>query len=74
MDNIGGISRASADEARCSLSGRQGLGGPQPQEVKRMLTLAREALEADRVWLVKRRDQIASAEAKLNQAFTKLLP
>ena len=53
---------------------RQGLGGPQPQEVKRMLTLAREALEADRVWLVKRRDQIASAEAKLNQAFTKLLP
>jgi hypothetical protein len=39
-----------------------------------MLTLAREALEADRVWLVKRRDQIACAEAKLNQAFTKLLP
>lgn len=53
---------------------RQGIGGPQPQEVKRMLLLANEALKADQLWLVKRRDQLATAEAKLNQAFTALLP
>lgn len=53
---------------------RQGLGGPQPQEVKRMLALAKASLEADRTWLSKRRDQLSSAEAKLNLAFSKLLP
>ena len=65
--------RAALSPTQMVLS-RQGIGGPQPEEVKRMLSLANEALKADQVWLVKRRDQLAGAEAKLNQAFTLLLP
>jgi argininosuccinate lyase len=65
--------RAALSPTQMVLS-RQGLGGPQPQEVKRMLALADQSLQADQRWLADRRDQLASAEAKLNLAFTKLLP
>jgi len=52
---------------------RVGLGGPQPAETTRMLAVAREALAADRAWVGDRRDRIAAAEARLNEAFAALL-
>jgi argininosuccinate lyase len=53
---------------------RKGLGGPQPEEVQRMLGLAAAAIDADRLWLSQRRDQLSAAEAKLNTAFARLTP
>jgi argininosuccinate lyase len=52
---------------------RVGIGGPQPGEVKRMLGLARESLERDKVWLTGRNASLIEAEAKLNTAFFKYL-
>ncbi|MFM7255831.1 MAG: lyase family protein [Betaproteobacteria bacterium] len=52
---------------------RKGIGGPQPAEVRRMLTLAEASVEADRLWLSQRRDQLSTAEAKLNMAFARLM-
>lgn len=51
---------------------RVGIGGPQPAEVRRMLSLAKTMLAADRAWLDERNAKLAAAEAKLNQAFQKL--
>jgi len=52
---------------------RVGVGGPQPTEVRRMLSQAQKSLDSDRAWVADRRLQIAVAEAKLNNAFTALL-
>jgi argininosuccinate lyase len=52
---------------------RVGIGGPQPTEVKRMLGLATETLAADTTWLNERNTRLLEAQAKLNQAFQKLL-
>jgi argininosuccinate lyase len=52
---------------------RVGVGGPQPAEVKRMLGLANETLAADNAWLNERNTKLVEAQAKLNQAFRKLL-
>jgi argininosuccinate lyase len=52
---------------------RVGIGGPQPGEVKRMLVLARESLDRDKVWLTGRNASLIEAEAKLNTAFFKYL-
>ena len=52
---------------------RVGIGGPQPDEVRRMLGEARHALAADRQWVAERRLRLAEAEAKLNTAFGALL-
>lgn len=52
---------------------RVGIGGPQPAEARRMLEASRQALAADRSWVNQRRDQLATAEAKLNTAFSALL-
>jgi argininosuccinate lyase len=51
---------------------RVGIGGPQPEEVKRMLGLSQDALLADSAWLDERNAKLAAAQAKLNQAFQKL--
>ena len=49
--------------------GRRGVGGPQPDEVKRMLATEREGVSADQSWLRGRVGQLARAEAALDQAF-----
>lgn len=51
---------------------RKGTGGPQPQEVKRMLLEARKTLQADQQWLKERREKLKGAETHLDQAFDKL--
>lgn len=52
---------------------RVGLGGPQPDEVRRMVAQARQALADDRRWAAERRQRLAASEAKLNRAFAALL-
>jgi len=52
---------------------RKGTGGPQPEEVQRMLGEARKALDADQSWLRERRQKLTSAEGELDKAFEKLL-
>jgi argininosuccinate lyase len=53
---------------------RKGTGGPQPEEVRRMLAEAHKALDGDRQWLNEKRDKLARAERGLDTAFDKLLP
>jgi argininosuccinate lyase len=53
---------------------RTGTGGPQPEEVKRMLVEARRTLESDQLWLQTRRTSLTTAEGNLDRAFEKLLP
>ena len=52
---------------------RKGTGGPQPQEVKRMLAEAHKTLDADQAWLRERREKLTQAEGNLDRAFEKLL-
>ncbi|WP_263263894.1 argininosuccinate lyase [Pseudomonas sp. RIT-PI-S] len=56
------------------VNSRKGTGGPQPAEVQRMLSEARERLSSDREWLHQRVARIAEADVALDQAFAKLLP
>jgi argininosuccinate lyase len=51
---------------------RKGLGGTQPEEVNRMLAEHRRVLENNGVWLRARREALAQADAKLEQAFRDL--
>lgn len=48
-------------------------GGPQPAELDRMITAARDALSADKQWITDRRDHIAASLEKLDQDFSTLL-
>jgi argininosuccinate lyase len=50
----------------------RGLGGPQPAEVHRMLEAQRKQLAADQAWIVERETRLATASARLEQAFTAL--
>lgn len=52
---------------------RVGTGGPQPTEVQRMLTQARQTLERDRTWLRERREKLAEAQRSLEEAFQQLV-
>lgn len=48
---------------------RKGLGGTQPDEVSRMLNEHRRTLGANQAWLKARRDALANADQRLEQAF-----
>jgi argininosuccinate lyase len=52
---------------------RKGTGGPQPEEVKRMLAEAHKILDGDQAWLRERREKLTQAEGNLDRAFEKLL-
>src|SRR5688572_359877 len=52
---------------------RVGIGGPQPQEVARMLRSAQAAQKADKQWSAKARQALKDADARLEQAFRALL-
>jgi argininosuccinate lyase len=49
--------------------GRKGTGGPQPEEVERMLSEEREALRSERAWLDARNAALSRAAAALERAF-----
>lgn len=52
---------------------RVGIGGPQPEEVRRMLGSAREELARDRQWTAQARERLQRSAAALDQAFGALL-
>jgi argininosuccinate lyase len=49
----------------------QGLGGPQPAEVDRMLAAAGAAIDADQRWIEQQRAGLALASRRLDQAFAR---
>lgn len=56
------------------LAERKGLGGPQPDEIQRMLNAQRESLEDDRVWLGRANAELLAASLQLHEAFAALAP
>lgn len=55
--------------ARGMIDASQGLGGPQPAQVARLLTEAQTRLNADEGWLQDRNTALSAATDRLNQAF-----
>lgn len=51
---------------------RVGTGGPQPDEVERMLAEAQVALSSDKNWMQKTRQQLKDADTRLDAAFDAL--
>ena len=54
------------------VAGRRGLGGPQPEETRRMLREGRSRLNASHGWLEGARGALADAETALERAFEAL--
>jgi argininosuccinate lyase len=52
--------------------GRRGLGGPQPDEVLRMLTERNQSLQTDRDWLDAERAQLQDSLQALEQSFAEI--
>ena len=54
------------------IRGRKGIGGPQPEEMRRQLTGHRQRLAALETWLAERRSAIRMASENLEREFAKL--
>jgi argininosuccinate lyase len=52
---------------------RVGTGGPQPDEVRRMIGAAQRRLAEDTAWMQARRDALAEADRRLDADFSRLL-
>ncbi|MDB6454379.1 argininosuccinate lyase [Falsirhodobacter sp. 20TX0035] len=65
--------RAALDPAAI-IRARATSGGPQPAEMERMLTAARDRLTAQDAWIAERRARIDDSLARLDADFAKLLP
>ena len=59
--------------AEAMVRSRVGTGGPQPAEVRRMLTQAQAALADDKAWMQATRLKLKDAQTKLDSAFSRLL-
>ena len=55
------------------VASRRGLGGPQPEEVSRMLLTHREKVDASRRWLTATRTKLSNAQDALTSAFARLV-
>jgi len=64
---------AEVISAEYMVFGRKGIGGPQRDEVDRMLSEERDAVAAELAWLNTRREHLARAEAALDQSFMALV-
>jgi len=63
----------SALSAEGMIAAAQGLGGPQPAEVARMLEVGKKRLAEDQEWLRDARARLASARQRLDSAFNALV-
>jgi argininosuccinate lyase len=61
-----------AIDPRKMVSNRRGRGGPQPAEVRRMLSEHQGRLASDRAWVSSERQKMTRAEADLNAVFARL--
>lgn len=55
------------------VASRLGRGGPQPDEVRRMLKAHRDRIDASRYWLSETRGRLAKAQAARDSDFTRLI-
>ena len=55
------------------VASRRGLGGPQPEEVSRMLRTHRDKVDASRRWLTATRTKLSNAQDALTSAFARLV-
>jgi argininosuccinate lyase len=58
--------------AEYMVSSRKGIGGTQPEEVRRMLAAARNSLKDDAAWGAAQHKHLADAQAALEAAFSGL--
>jgi argininosuccinate lyase len=61
-----------AIDPRKMVANRRGRGGPQPAEVRRMLSEHGTGLGSDRGWVAGERKKMAAAEANLDVVFNRL--